>query len=139
MRGDRETRLHRELRALPGLKAPSSLSSRVMAAVGKKERHWRTWAAGRQAALIAGVAASAGAVLRIAQEALGALAPRVQAALAFGAGTQKYALLAAEALRAVWWAQRVPLLAAAALMYLMCVGLGTLFYRLAARPRFAAV
>jgi hypothetical protein len=136
--------IHRELRQLPPLRAPADLIARVRAAIASQgalpwwAQSWFAWpgyarlgSALAAAALLAGlvwVSVGGWAVANPLGEAGGTLAALGGAFsalvqfLATAAGVTPPALLAAA-------------VGGLAVMYLGCVGLGTLFYRVVVNPR----
>ena len=140
-----ETLIDRELKQLPELTAPETLIARVLAAIQAKAKPWwhRSWASwpwwGQGVFLLATVALIAGVVYGAPQAAEGLSAQPLLAKLgswfAFLAPVWKllaslgnaFVVLARSGGQLLLWAA----VATAAVVYLTCVGLGTLAYRVA--------
>lgn len=148
--GDWEAWLDRRLKELPDRPAPASLAPRVLAAVAARARRpwyrqpWFAWPRLAQVVSLVLLSGTLGsltyALLHLGELAAageGAASWRVWWAPVEALGTALALVLEAVELAAcrvdgrVW----VALGALATLMYLTCVGLGTVLYRLVARPR----
>lgn len=142
-----EQSLHRELRKLPNLRAPSNLIARVQAAIAAQELPWwlKSWFGWPRPVQMATAVLGGMLVLFVAlllgfdwpsligashwagdaRATLGALASAFTTlfgALAEAAGVSLSALFGI-------------VVAAAVFLYLGCIALGTLFYRVAMNPR----
>jgi hypothetical protein len=137
-------RIHRELRQLPGLKAPETLVARVLTAIESRahqpwwKKSWVNWPSSMRLAFVVGVCALAGGFLYLgiqfsSEVPAGAVITKISAS--FGFLEPLWNLIAALGnalvlvLRAggqlLFWVT----VGFVATMYLTCVGLGTLCYR----------
>jgi len=139
-------RMHRELRQLPLLKAPETLVARVLTAIESRaqqpwwKKSWMNWPSSMRLAFVVGVCALASGILylgiQISNEVpAGAVLEKVSASFGFLAPLWNLIAALGNALvlvlraggQLLFWGT-VGLVAA---MYLTCVGLGTLCYRVA--------
>jgi len=139
-------RIHRELRQLPPLKAPETLVARVFTAIESRahqpwwRKSWMNWPSSMRLAFVVGVCALAIGFLYLGFEfssevPAGTLITKVSAWFGFLAPLWNIIAALGNALvlvlraggQLLFWGT----LALVAAMYLTCVGLGTLCYRVA--------
>jgi hypothetical protein len=142
-----ESRLDRELRSLPLLKAPGTLSPRVMAAIAARQqaawwrKSWLEWPSLARllflvlSASVTGAVITAGMQLPVLSGLTGSLGQPVASALSW---FEPYLGMLDSVANALWLVVKaVPVyfwwlgLAFTAVAYGTCIGLGTLGYRLA--------
>lgn len=133
-----EARLHRELKSLPDLKAPTSLARRVRAEIEVLarpwwRRAWWTWPAAGRGAFVVLLALVAALVLAAGWRLLAAGDSWRQARLELSWWAQLPATLG-QAARLAAWHLRLPLLAAFAVMSAFGTSLATLFMTVLPRP-----
>lgn len=121
---ERESRFHKELKALPLRRAPKTLRGRVMAAVAAEaakpwwQKTWWTWPAPARLAFALAIAAAAAGALRIG---LGA----ASAGLAEMSAARAVAEAAWLLTRTLWRLGGQPLQAVVVLMAASCAAFGT--------------
>ena len=145
-----EAEISRELKALPELAAPPALAGRVMAAIGQRarvpwhRRSWQTWPAALQASSLVVLLALFGGLClggwELSQTGIATLAlHRVGAWLSgfnvIGNTLNVLANAALFAVKKLGTGVIVACLVVVGLAYAMCVGLGTVCFRLAFAKR----
>jgi hypothetical protein len=145
-----EATINRELKALPELPAPGTLANRVMAAIGQRDRapwyrrSWQTWPAAWQAALLVVLLALFGGLClggwQLSQAEVTMFALHRVSEWFSGLnviGNTFNALASATVLVAkkLGTGFIVVCLVATGTAYAMCIGLGTVYYRLAFAKR----
>jgi len=141
-----EAAISRELKALPELAAPGSLASRVMAAIEQRarvpwyRRSWQTWPVALQAASLMVLLALFGGLClggwRLSQTETATLALHRAGEWLFGLGViqNTFSVLvnaAVAVVKKLGTGVIAACLIAAGIGYAMCIGAGTVYFRLA--------
>jgi hypothetical protein len=145
-----ETAISCELKALPELAAPTALANRVMAAIGQRarvpwyRRSWQTWPAALQAASLVVLLALFGGLClggwQLSQTGTATLALHRMGEWFFGLGVigNTFNVLvnaAAVVVKKLGTGVIVACLVAVGTGYAMCIGVGTVYFRLAFAKR----
>jgi hypothetical protein len=143
-----EQLIHRELQKLSHLSAPTTLVPRVMAALQARaqarpwwHRAWWNWPLPAKAAFLVVAVVLAGFVSRsgsMVSDSVSTYSQQAIQRLGFLSILWDILVRLADGLGGLWLKAGEPLLVyglvAAAILYLMCIGLGTLFVRVASKP-----